>query len=91
MGLAEDCSPADGAFYIYVDLSKKGVENAPDLCKRILEEAFVAISPGTDFEDPQSGLGLKRIRISYSRSTEEVKSGMERLLSWWKINMVRDA
>jgi aspartate/methionine/tyrosine aminotransferase len=87
LGLADKCAPADGAFYIYIDLSSLEDINAPDLCKRILEEAGVAITPGSDFEDPASGLGLKRIRISYSRSTEEVTLGMKRFMLWWKANM----
>lgn len=29
-----DVSPADGAFYVYADLSKHGVENTMELCKR---------------------------------------------------------
>jgi len=32
----------------------------------------VAVTPGSDFEDPRSGLGMMRIRISYSRGTDEV-------------------
>ena len=29
-----DVSPADGAFYVYADLSKQGVDNTMELCKR---------------------------------------------------------
>jgi aspartate/methionine/tyrosine aminotransferase len=83
LGLEEGCSPADGAFYVYVDLSASGVNDAPALCRQILEEAGVAITPGSDFEDPDSGLGLKRIRFSYSRSTEEVEKGMSKFKAWW--------
>eukprot|EP01035_Chromulina_nebulosa_P023560 gene23560-30549_t len=56
---------------------------APVLCDRLLEEAGVAITPGIDFEDPESGLGLQRIRFSYSRSNEEVRNGMNKFKSWW--------
>lgn len=86
IGLSEGISPADGAFYIYVDLSHHGIDNTPDLCKRILEEAGVAITPGVDFEDPASGLGLKRMRFSYSRNTDEVEEGMKRFKKWWEEN-----
>ena len=87
MGLAECCSPADGAFYIYVDLSTKGITNSPDLCRRILEETGVAITPGVDFEDKDSDLGFERIRLSFCRSTKEIREGMDRLKVWWKKNM----
>lgn len=83
LGLLECCSPADGAFYVYLDLLKAGVKDTPSLCKRILNEAGVAITPGVDFEDAESGLGLQRVRFSYSRSTDEVSQGMERFKNWW--------
>lgn len=86
-------SPADGAFYVYVDIkealeSKNKSWDAPTICRKVLEEAGVAITPGVDFEDPLSGLGLQRIRFSYSRSTEEVSEGMNRFESWWRRNIL---
>jgi aspartate/methionine/tyrosine aminotransferase len=90
LGLLEGASPADGAFYVYVDLYKSGVTDTPSLCKRILNEALVAITPGVDFEDAESGLGLQRVRFSYSRSTEEVSLGMERFKKWWLENMTKE-
>lgn len=80
---SNDMAPADGAFYIYIDLSKKGVTDSPLLCQQILEEAGVAFTPGSDFEDPKSGLGLVRMRISFCRDTEEVIEGMGRFKTWW--------
>jgi hypothetical protein len=47
----------------------------------------VAITPGVDFEDPATGLGLQRIRFSFSRDTSEVAEGMNRFRSWWRGNM----
>ena len=76
-----NASPADGAFYVYIDLSAEGVTDSTALVWRLLEEAGVALTPGCDFEDPASGLGDVRIRFSYSRSTEEVSEGMRRLVS----------
>lgn len=83
-------SPADGAFYIYVDLSNApGIVdptqlNTPKLCEQLLIEAKVAITPGIDFEDPTLDLGLRRIRFSYSRNTQEVQEGMLRFQTWWR-------
>jgi aspartate/methionine/tyrosine aminotransferase len=64
-----------------------GVVDSPNLCSRLLEEAGVALTPGNDFEDPSTGLGLKRIRFSYSRDTAEVTEGMKRFERWWLENM----
>ena len=87
LGLVDCCSPADGAFYIYLDLKSKGVTDSPDLCRRILEECGVAVVPGVDFEDPASGLGFQRIRLSFCRKTEEIREGMTKFKEWWKTNM----
>ena len=87
LGIDDNLAPCDGAFYAYVDLSAHGVSDSPQLCRRILEEAGVAITPGIDFEDPSSGLGYKRLRFSFSRSTEEVREGMKRFSVWWRREM----
>lgn len=87
LGLDRDVAPADGAFYVYTDLSLAGVTDAPGLCRRILEEAGVALTPGSDFEDPRSGLGLRRVRFSFCRETAEVEEAMRRFKRWWRENM----
>ena len=63
LGLGNATAPSDGAFYVYCDLSSFGVTDAPALCYRVLEEAGVAITPGSDFEDPSSGISLMYPRI----------------------------
>ena len=79
-------APADGGFYVYIDL---GEENcAPGLgsvamCASFLEEEFVAFTPGNDFEDPSTGLGDRRFRISYAGGKETVRQAMERLHRFW--------
>ena len=87
LGLLEGASPSDGAFYLYLDLSKQGVTDTPELCRRLLSEAKVAVTPGVDFESPESGLGQRRLRFSFSRSTDEVRLGMQRFKDWWLKNM----
>jgi aspartate/methionine/tyrosine aminotransferase len=77
-------APADGAFYIYVDVSKQ-VEDSVKMAWDLLETAGVAITPGNDFEDPASDLGRKRIRFSYCGSTQDMREGMERMKKWWEI------
>ena len=74
-GAQPTLAPAHGAFYVYADLSALGVTDAPALCAALLEDEGVAITPGTDFEDPASGLGARRVRFSYAGATAEVEEG----------------
>lgn len=76
-------APAEGAFYAYADLSAHGVTDSAALCAAALTEAGVAIVPGIDFEEPGSGLGECRIRISYPGATEDVREAMRLLGEWW--------
>lgn len=83
---AENIAPADGGFYVYVDLGDNNV--APDLgsvamCKALLEEESVAFTPGNDFEDPASTLGDRRFRISYAGGVETAKRAMARFHRFW--------
>ena len=94
LGLLDGASPSDGAFYVYIDLAAVGVGrgegclmDSPSLCERLLAEAKIAVTPGLDFESEESGLGYQRVRLSYSRSTEEVTEGMRRLKQWWQQHM----
>lgn len=75
-------SPADGAFYIYADVSDD-LEDAVTFARDLLEQAHVAVTPGIDFEDPASGLGRKRLRFSYCGATEEITEAMKRLKTFW--------
>jgi aspartate/methionine/tyrosine aminotransferase len=74
-------APADGGFYVYVDL---GEENVTDgfgsavMCQLLLEEQCVAFTPGIDFEDPTTNLGERRFRISYSQGVDTAKEALER-------------
>jgi aspartate/methionine/tyrosine aminotransferase len=46
-------APADGAFYLYADVSR-WTDDSPAFCRRMLEETGVACTPGVDF-DPIAG------------------------------------
>jgi aspartate/methionine/tyrosine aminotransferase len=70
--------PADGAFYLYADVSHFGGDS-PDFARRMLEEAGVAATPGIDF-DPVHGRHY--IRFSYAGSTAEMREAVERIASW---------
>jgi aspartate/methionine/tyrosine aminotransferase len=72
-------APADGAFYVYVDVS--GItDDALALSGRILERAGVAVTPGLDF-DKTRGAGF--LRLSYARATPEIEEGMARLTAFF--------
>lgn len=82
----KNVAPADGGFYVYVDL---GVDNiAPGfgsvaMCKCLLEEQFVAFTPGIDFEDPATNVGDRRFRISYAGGIETAREAMEKFYEFW--------
>ena len=61
-------APAEGAFYLYVDISSL-TRDSEDFCRRLLAETGVAVTPGLDF-DPIHGGGW--IRFSFAGSTEDV-------------------
>lgn len=70
--------PADGAFYLYADVS--GLTNdASSFCRRMLDEALVAATPGLDF-DPE--LGNHHVRFSFAGSEAECHEAAARLRTW---------
>jgi len=82
----ENIAPADGGFYIYIDLGEENVSprlGSIAMCKALLEEKYVAFTPGNDFEDPSSSLGDRRFRISYAGGIETSKIAMERFTQFW--------
>ncbi len=71
-------APADGAFYLYADISALGADSET-VSRRLLNEAGVATTTGIDF-DPQNG--GRYLRLSYARQTEEVIEACRRICSW---------
>jgi len=76
-GLA-DFHPADGAFYIYADVSCF-TDDSMDFARRLLVEAGVAVAPGIGF-DPARGAG--HIRLSFANTTADLIKAMDRVGSW---------
>jgi len=74
----ERFAPADGAFYIYADISSFG-EDSQLLCKRMLNEAGVATTPGIDF-DPFHG--HRFVRFSFAGTTADMEEACARLVQW---------
>jgi aspartate/methionine/tyrosine aminotransferase len=71
-------SQADGAFYIYADISEFSDDSAA-FCRRLLDETGVAITPGLDFDPVR---GNRTARISFSRGTDEIAEAVRRLGPW---------
>ena len=75
------CFNVDGAFYLMPDISfyfgkrfdRRVIKDSVDFCTYMLEEARVAIVPGSAFEAPNS------VRIAYSNSLEAIKQGMDNM------------
>jgi aspartate/methionine/tyrosine aminotransferase len=67
--------PADGAFYLYVDVSRY-TDDSLAFAKEMLDEAGVAATPGIDF-DP--GRGRRFVRFSYAGSTADMAEAARRL------------
>jgi aspartate/methionine/tyrosine aminotransferase len=73
-------APADGAFYLYVDVSDL-TGDSQELCRRLLAETGVAITPGRDF-DPIHGDSW--VRLSFAGSAEDIAEAAQRLEAWLK-------
>ena len=78
-GLSE-ILPADGAFYLYADVSAFTSDSA-DFAKRMLREIGVAITPGIDF-DPVHG--NRFVRFSYAGPHVAMREASSRISTWLK-------
>lgn len=62
-----------GAFYLFPDVSAIGTGD--EVAERLLDEAHVAVVPGSAFGCPSC------IRLSYAISTDEIKEAMKRIIA----------
>ncbi|MGH7246995.1 MAG: pyridoxal phosphate-dependent aminotransferase [Pseudomonadota bacterium] len=74
----ETLLPADGAFYLYADVSRFSTDSAA-FATRMLEEAGVAVTPGIDF-DPLRGNNF--VRLCYAGQHEDMREAVERIGAW---------
>ncbi|MDD5019508.1 MAG: pyridoxal phosphate-dependent aminotransferase [Candidatus Omnitrophica bacterium] len=65
----------EGAFYIFVDIKKTGIDSFT-FAKRLLEEKHVALIPGGPFGCDDY------VRISFATSMEKIKAGLDRIEEW---------
>jgi aspartate/methionine/tyrosine aminotransferase len=70
--------PADGAFYLYADVSRFSTDSFT-FATRMLEEAGVAATPGVDF-DPVRGKHF--LRLCYAGSRDDMHEAVERIGNW---------
>jgi aspartate/methionine/tyrosine aminotransferase len=70
--------PADGAFYIYADVSH-WTDDSTALAGLLLEEAGVAVTPGVDFD---AARGRHYWRLSYAGSTAAMEEAVRRIGAW---------
>ena len=68
----------EGAFYVFVDISKFGMDSGT-FCTRMIKEGKVAAVPGSCF----GAEGY--IRLSYCYSDEELKKGLDRMETFLKM------
>ncbi|MCK5450505.1 MAG: pyridoxal phosphate-dependent aminotransferase [Candidatus Omnitrophica bacterium] len=66
-----------GAFYLFCDISKCGVDSMT-FSKDLLEEKNVAVIPGGPFGDDSA------VRISFATDIETIQMGIDRIKEWVK-------
>ena len=73
-----DIAPADGAFYIFADVSGLTGDSI-EFCRRMLDRAGVAATPGIDFDVER---GHRTIRLCFAGTARDVDEAADRLGSW---------
>ena len=68
-------APADGAFYVYADISHL-THDSQAFCARLLDEVGVATAPGIDFDQVD---GHRSMRMSFAGSTSTITGGLRAL------------
>ncbi len=71
-------SPAEGAFYLWADVSDRTNDSAA-FCARMLQEVGVAVSPGVDFDHAR---GNRFLRFSYCGPEADMAAAADRLRKW---------
>jgi aspartate/methionine/tyrosine aminotransferase len=74
----DDVAAADGAFYVYADVSAL-TDDSMALCRQWIEEIGVATTPGIDFDLAR---GARYVRFSYSGRAEDIDEACQRLAAW---------
>lgn len=73
--------PADGAFYLYVDISEFGGDSVA-FTRAMLADIGVAATPGVDFD---AARGSSYLRLCYAGSTADMALAARRLKGWGRL------
>jgi len=76
-----DILPADGAFYLYADVSH-WTDDSAAFARAMLQEIGVAITPGIDF-DPERG--KRFVRLSYAGPHDAMREAVTRMRTWLRM------
>ena len=68
-------APPRGAYYVYAELPKNSIRSE-EFCCRLLEEEFVAVTPGTDFGTNRSD---DFVRFSFTQKLSTLSLAVERI------------
>ncbi len=71
-------APADGAFYVYADVSHL-TDDSMAFCQRLLAETGVATAPGIDFD---TEVGNRFVRMSFAGHPAEMSEALVRIGDW---------
>jgi aspartate/methionine/tyrosine aminotransferase len=71
-------APADGAFYVYVDVSR-WTSDSLTWAARLLDETGVALAPGIDFDPIDGG---RFVRLSFAGDGAELAEAVDILSDW---------
>jgi aspartate/methionine/tyrosine aminotransferase len=70
-------TPPQGAFYFFLDFRPLKMTSA-EVCERLLEEAGVALVPGSAFGEYGEGF----VRMTIAASDEDVEAGFRKIVEW---------
>ena len=71
-------APADGAFYVYADVSR-WTDDALAWSARLLDETGVAVAPGLDFDPVDGG---KFVRLCFAGDGDEIERAVSIMGEW---------
>jgi aspartate/methionine/tyrosine aminotransferase len=77
IGLAR-LAPADGAFYVYADVSEYSTDSLA-FCAKLLADTGVAIAPGVDFDTVHGGA---YVRLSFAGPPSDMAEALRRMGPW---------
>jgi aspartate/methionine/tyrosine aminotransferase len=74
----DELAPADGAFYVYADVSKYSTDSLA-FCAKLLADTGVAIAPGVDFDTVHGGA---YVRFSFAGPASDMDEALRRMGPW---------